>query len=404
MGNLSINNHQDFMQLLASKVKNDNKLDAKEVREVSSHLGKLEDFDRNLSKLALGEYTKKFGTAEAKTMILGIDDDEIDTFKATMQQGNDLLAGKLLRNAYKNMDSPKAGEMDTYNAGTFNRMVKMADDDATRSFLKEIGFVAPGSGKADFSLHALRGAKSDAVLSLINNLNRGFVSGSEREMIHALYKAGAMLNEPQESGKFLVAAKSQLPTAEFNELLKQADANATFQYLATTGAVDNTRETPQTNASVMSQIPRETREIMINNLKQESFLIPDDARKKLTEDLYLSGMQTSFFSNADLESARLAAKVSDEMRSPETAEADKGEKKAMLDKMIKAMDDDIAMEFVQQTGFMQTDAKGAVSYHPDKLSHLSAPAIKALSDAIEKGWWDSSLEKAVIQQLQQMGK
>ncbi|HEY9840478.1 MAG TPA: hypothetical protein V6D23_08500, partial [Candidatus Obscuribacterales bacterium] len=210
MGEISVNNHQDFMRLLASKVTKDQSLDAKEVREVSSHLNKLESFDRNLSKLALSEYAKQYGTAEAKTIVLGLDDDDIDTFQTALNQNNDQLAGKLMRNAYHDLANPKAGESDTYNAATFSRMVRLADDDVTGEFLREAGFAFDGKGGKDFDLNALRAAKSDDILALINNLERGWTTGGERGQINALYQAGVRLNDPLESGKFLIQARKAL--------------------------------------------------------------------------------------------------------------------------------------------------------------------------------------------------
>ncbi|HEY9840105.1 MAG TPA: hypothetical protein V6D23_06625, partial [Candidatus Obscuribacterales bacterium] len=67
--------------------------------------------------------------------------------------------------------------------------------------------------------------------------------------------------------------------------------------------------------------------------------------------------------------------------------------------MVQAMDDDIAMHFVAQTGFRHVDAQGNVSWHADKLKHLNPATVKALADVIEKGWWDSDEEKAVVEQL-----
>lgn len=403
MGDLSINNHRDFLNVLAEKVDKDKKLDAKEVREVSSHLSRLESFDRNLSKVALSEYAKQYGTAEAKTIVLGFDDDDIDTFQTALSENNDKLAGKLLRNAYNDVENPKSGELDTYNAATLSRMIRMADDDATRSFLKESGFALEGKRTMDFDVDALRYSKSDDVMALINNLNHGFfsgdwITGNEKQMMKALYKAGARLNDAKESSKFLLEARKHLPKAEFNQLLKQADANATLEYLVGTGSVDKVRDNPKSVEKVMSQLPRETREILIDNLSTPAHAISDKDREKLVNDLYLSGMKTSMYSSVDQDSARLAAKVADQLKT----EGDQRPNKALLNKMVKAMDDDVAMKFLAQVGFIETDPQGNTTYHPDKIKHLDKALVESLAKNIEKGWWDASDEKAAVAALKKL--
>ncbi len=146
----------------------------------------------------LSDHTQTASTVKTKENITKLDPAYAGPFEQLQARGESKGAAKLLVVLYRALPAKE---------GQFSGLLKRADDQTTREFLLQTGFLKE-AGVFPFDLSQLRTLTAADIHTIISNLKSKVMFTDNSELIKALRARGVTLPEPGQSEDFLLGLAS----------------------------------------------------------------------------------------------------------------------------------------------------------------------------------------------------